>query len=298
MKFESKENIDLEYSLDGGQAFRWWNVDKGYRGVVGTHVYILENNNDFISINVLNKNDDFQKAISTIRNYLSLNNKIDDFVNLWIDDPCIGPSVRGYSGLRVLKQDPWECLFSFICSSTNNVSRIKLNVNDVSILLGEKIFDGKYDFSFPKPEQCIVAGENVFRKIGLGFRSKYVIDAARKILDGSIILNELKSIEYLEARDKLMTINGVGGKIADCVLAFSLDKKESFPVDRHILRALIKWYGLPKNIMPEQAAIWARKRFGRHSSLANQYIFHRERLSSRYHMWGGKHRDLIIDEDK
>ena len=223
---------------------------------------------------------------------------MEDFINSWSDDPCIGPSIRGYEGLRILRQDPWECLFSFICSSTNNASRIKLNVTDASIHLGKKIHDGINDYSFPEPEECYNAGEKKFREIGLGFRSKYVVDASKKILDNIINLEDLRSAEYLEAREKLMLINGVGEKIADCVLAFSLDKKESFPVDRHILRALIKWYGLPKTTNPAEASNWARKRFGKYSSLANQYIFHRERLSSRYRMWGDKHKYLVIKEDE
>ncbi len=298
MKFRLKENINLKYSLDGGQAFRWWDYKNTYRGVVGNNVYQLVNNKSSLNIGILNQTDDVHKAKDSIYKYLSIGLNMEDFINSWSDDPCIGPSIRGYEGLRILRQDPWECLFSFICSSTNNASRIKLNVTDVSRHLGKRIHVGINDYSFPEPEECYNAGENTFREIGLGFRSKYVVDASKKILDNIINLQDLRTMEYLEAREKLMLINGVGEKIADCVLAFSLDKKESFPVDRHILRALIKWYGLPESTNPAEASKWARKRFGKYSSLANQYIFHRERLSSRYRMWGDKHKYLVIKEDE
>ena len=97
--------------------------------------------------------------------------------------------------------------------------------------------------------------------------------------------------------DELLKIHGVGRKIADCILAYSLDKSDSFPVDRHVLSGLIKWYGLPEKTNPVVASDFARKKFGDLSSYAQQYIFHRQRLASRALLWGGRHKSLAIDND-
>ena len=295
--FFLKEDVDLQHSLDGGQAFRWWKNEKGYRGVIGRCVVNLCTTSDGIYVQYLNPFLSINKIRKTVNRYLGLEYDLIDFTKKWGSDPCIGPSIRGYRGLRVLKQDPWECLFSFICSSTNNAARIKLNITNVAVQLGENLHTGTKDFAFPDPYVCASAGEEFFRNIGLGFRAKYVIDAARKISDGSLDLYKLRDTSYLEAREKLMTINGVGGKIADCVLAFSLDKPESFPVDRHILRAIVRWYGIPKNTTAERGADWGRTKFGKYSSVANQYIFHRERLERRANLWGGKHTDLVVNDE-
>jgi|TARA_B100001971_G_C18239960_1_gene570063 N-glycosylase/DNA lyase len=297
LTFVIKDDFDLQHSLDGGQAFRWWKNEKGYRGVIGRCVVNLCATGDGVSVEYLNPFLSIDTLTKTVNQYLGLEYDLIEFKKKWGSDPCIGPSIRGYRGLRVLKQDPWECLFSFICSSTNNAARIKMNITNVAVQLGEKLHTGTKDFAFPDPYVCASAGEGFFRNIGLGFRAKYVVDAARKVSDGSLDLYRLRDIGYLEAREKLMTINGVGGKIADCVLAFSLDKRESFPVDRHILRAIVKWYGISKNTTPEKGADWGRKKFGKHSSVANQYIFHRERLERRANLWGGKHTDLVVNDE-
>jgi len=200
--------------------------------------------------------------------------------------------------LRVLRQDPWECLFSFITSSTSNIPRIKLNVGSAAEKLGFSIGPEPRDVMFPEPEIVAEAGEQFLRDLGFGFRAKYLAPAAEAIASGRLKLCDLREASYKDAREELIALHGVGEKVADCVLAFSLDKPESFIVDRHILRALHKWYDLPEKANLSFAADWARDFFGEHAALANQYMFHRERLARRASEWGGTHVERALPEDE
>lgn len=289
--------VDVAATLDGGQAFRWWpEKNGGYRGVVGRRTVVVTGNVDGVTVTPVDGGGTSGLAHS-ISDYLGPDQDLVGFKMRFADDPCIGPALRGYSGLRVLRQDPWECLFSFICSSTSNIPRIKLNVGAVAEKLGYATGTGARDFTFPEPEIIAEAGEQFLRDLGLGFRAKYLVPAAEAVASGQLRLTDLREASYKDARAALTELKGVGEKVADCVLAFSLDKPESFAVDRHILRALHKWYGVPEKASLTYAADWARDYFGEHAALANQYMFHRERLARRAADWGGSHTGRALPED-
>jgi N-glycosylase/DNA lyase len=236
--------------------------------------------------------------VDTVRTYLGLRTDLDALRAVYAQDPCIGPAITGFAGLRLLRQDPWECLSAFICSSTSNIPRIKLNVGSVARDLGRKVGPGEADYAFPEPEAVAAAGEMRLRELGLGFRAKFLAPAAEAVASGKLDLHALRTANYYEARAALVSLNGIGEKIADCVLAFSLDKPQAFPVDRHIKRALEKWYGLPEGMSNTKAADWARERFGDTGAIAQQYMFHRERLSRRAESWGGRHVASALPEDR
>ncbi len=289
--------IDLEATLDGGQAFRWWRQQDGaYRGVVGRRVVTIIEADGGLLIRPADGKDSSGLGRS-LSDYLGQGQDLDGFRARFAEDPCLGPALRGYSGLRLLRQDPWECLFSFICSSTSNIPRIKLNVGAVSEMLGFLIGPEPHDVTFPEPEAIAECGEQFLRDLGLGFRAKYLVPAAEAVASGELKLSVLREAPYAEARNALTELHGVGEKVADCVLAFSLDKPESFIVDRHILRALHRWYDVPEKASLTYAANWARDYFGEHAALANQYMFHRERLARRATEWGGAHISRALPED-
>ena len=289
--------VDVEATLDGGQAFRWWRQqDAAYRGVVGRRVVTIIEADGGLLIRPADGKDSSGLGRS-LSDYLGHDQDLDGFRARFADDPCLGPALRGYSGLRVLRQDPWECLFSFICSSTSNIPRIKLNVGAVAEMLGFLIGPDSHDVTFPEPEAIAECGEQFLRDLGLGFRAKYLVPAAEAVASGELNLSVLREAPYAEARNALTELHGVGEKVADCVLAFSLDKPESFIVDRHILRALHRWYDVPEKASLTYAANWARDYFGEHAALANQYMFHRERLARRATEWGGAHISRALPED-
>ena len=294
------EPIALTATLDGGQAFRWWQADQNddsmFRGVIGDSLLVLSECDGGVEVTVLDDGP-VSDALGKIADYLNASVDLGEFRQRFADDPCIGPAVRGYAGLRLLRQDPWECLVSFICSSTSNVPRIKLNVGGVAAAIGRRIGPSETDFEFPTASAMADAGEPRLRELGLGFRAKYVAGASQLAARGDLDLMALRGQSYGDAKERLMGINGVGEKIADCVLAFSLDKPEAFPVDRWTRRALEKWYGLPPKLNNVAAGELARNHFGRYGAIAQQYMFHRERLAGRAASWGGVHKDHALPED-
>ena len=292
--------VALAATLDGGQAFRWWQVGPGdesaFRGVIGDRLLRLSECDGGVEVTALDAGP-MPDALGKTADYLSAGADLVEFNQAFAGDPCIGPAVRGYAGLRLLRQDPWECLVSFICSSTSNVPRIKLNVGAVAAAIGRRIGPSDADFEFPTPLAVAGLGERRLRDLGLGFRARYVTIAAELAARGDLDLMALRGQSYGDAKERLVGIHGVGEKIADCVLAFSLDKPEAFPVDRWTRRALEKWYGLSPRLNNSAAGEWARDHFGRYGAIAQQYMFHRERLAGRAASWGGAHNARALPED-
>lgn len=293
--------LDIQATLDGGQAFRWWEVDgsegTAFDGVIGEVAVRISESASGIEV-IVRGGEPGSGFSDQVSDYLGLSADLDALRGQFAEDECIGPAIKGFTGLRLLRQEPWECLTSFICSSTSNIPRIKLNVGSVARDLGKKIGPDAADYAFPTPDAVAEAGEQRLRELGLGFRAKYLAPAAEAVASGNLDLYALRSASYIEARDALVALHGIGEKIADCVLAFSLDKPEAFPVDRHIKRALEKWYGLPEGMNNTKAADWARERFGNTGAVAQQYMFHRERLSHRAESWGGRHVASALPEDR
>lgn len=168
-------------------------------------------------------------------------------------------------GMRILRQDPWEALCSFILSQNNNIKRIKGLVSRLCEHFGEPM-DGGYDF--PKPEALAGLSEADLAPVRCGFRAAYVLDAARRVANGEINFEQLKFLPMEEARKMLMTIKGVGPKVAECALLYGLHRLDAFPVDVWIRRAMDKLY---PNTVPEQ--------FGEYAGIAQQYLFHYCRMN-------------------
>ena len=269
--------IDLTATLDGGQAFRWWAEDDGYRGVIGGRVLRLSPAKGGAEVRALDGKV-VSPALSTLREYLGLDDDMDALRARHADDEVLTSAVDAHPGLRLLRQDPWECLIGFICSATSNVNRIKVDVASIAKEFGDPIGTGERDYAFPAPADLAEADVGKLRALGLGFHARYVVAAIRRATDGGLNLERLCEMSYLCARAQLTTLEGVGEKIADCVLAFSLGKGEAFPVDRWVRRAMEGRYGLPEAMSNSSMGEWARQHFGQDAAYANQYLFHRERL--------------------
>ena len=177
-------------------------------------------------------------------------------------------AIKAGDGIRILRQEKWETLCSFIISQNNNISRIKKIIASLSAELGEPTKCGK-GYTFPTPQAIFGAGEERLRKLGLGFRAGYVLSAAEMIYCGKLDLEEVEKADFEQARDMLIAIKGVGPKVAACALLFGFGKGEAFPEDVWIKRSLLRF---PDGFSPAV--------FGKNAGLAQQYLFYYERYGN------------------
>ena len=280
--------LDLAATLESGQAFRWTR-EEGQSGqgtwfcgiVLGNQVWLRQAPG---GVECTSEPGPDSVVAPLIRDYIRLDDDLPEIYSVLERDDRIRGGIDRFRGMRVLRQDPWECLVSFICSANNNIPRITRNVGDIASAFGSPILDGTSGVNaFPSAEQLAEAGEAALRELGLGFRAKYVAAAAERVSQSQIDLYSLREASYQEALDALVELPGVGDKIANCVLLFSLDKLEAFPVDVWIDRALREWYFSPsgETVPRVRMRAWAQERFGRYAGYANQYLFHQRRMEGR-----------------
>ena len=267
------EPFDLEQTLDGGQAFTWFLSDEGvYRGVLGQQVLSISSDGQGVSVSW--DDDALERDVQEkVNDYLMANASATELRRALSSEPGFGEYVAEMPLIRVMRQAPWECLAAFICSQNSNIPRIKQMVASVA-RLGKRIEKEEWAYEFPEINVVADAGETHLRSVGLGYRGKHLDLAAKALVSwGDNGLTQLRDIPYHDAKDALMELQGVGPKVADCVLAYSLDKGEAFPVDVHVRRAAIRLYGLDENIKNDAVGEWARDRFGEYAAWAQLYMF-------------------------
>jgi N-glycosylase/DNA lyase len=277
--------FDLDFSLCCGQVFRWRKIDGWWYGVVGEHVVKIRQCGDQLEFENIHR--------EFVQNYFGLNDDLAKIKSCVGKDDYVRSALQRFEGLRIVRQLPWECLISFICATYKSIAAIELMLKKLSIKYGEKqVFDGLDFFTFPTIERLANASENGLQECGLGYRAKYVQKTAKKILDETINLEYLKALTYFEGRKALLEFSGVGLKVADCVLLFSLEKMEAFPVDVWVKRVILNHYAnqLPSEMVKKmqrhdsltnseytKIGDFARSYFGRYAGYAQEYLFHFER---------------------
>ena len=274
--------LDLANTLRSGQAFRWRFDGGWHQGVVfGNVVRIRQSAN---GLEFTTHPDDESYLEPLLRDYLGLGVDLDRVYASLSSDRRLRQAIARYSGMRILRQDPWECLVSFICSSASNIPRITRNIESICASLGRPLgTGGQALYTFPTPRELTDAGPRRLRRLGLGYRAEYLADTARTIAEGRLDLMTLREAPYEDALTELTALAGVGDKVANCVLLFSLDKPDAFPVDVWVQRALQEWYldGSERKLSKLNMRLWARDRFGPHAGYANQYLFHARRVQGR-----------------
>lgn len=274
--------LDLASTLHSGQAFRWRLEDGWFHNVLFNN--IIKTRQVGEGVEFLCCPDDESAIAPLFRDYLRLDDDLETIGASISKGEQISAAVSRYRGLRILRQEPWECLVSFICSANSNIPRIAANVEDMASSFGRAVeMDGLVRSAFPSPGALADAGEQKLRDLGLGFRAKYVAGAAERISRGDVDLYSLREASYEDALEALTALPGVGDKVGNCVLLFSLDKPEAFPVDVWIDRALREWYPevVEKKLTRKAMRPWAQELFGKHAGYANQYIFHGRRLQDK-----------------
>ena len=266
--------VNIDDTINSGQVFLWKKFDSKWYGINGKNILVLEDKLDIKSKNIHNFfrfDDDFQK----IKRQLS-------------KDDIMKKAIKNFPGMRILRQDPFQCYISFIISSNSNIPNIQTRLQKLSRKFGEKIIrDDKEFFLFPKPEKLANASITDIARCGLGYRSKYVKKAAIAVNEGTIDFSSLKKQDYQEARDSLCQVFGIGKKVADCILLFSLDKLEAVPLDRWVLRILQKYYS--KEFQISTKTITEKtydelhdkivEHFGKYAGYGQQFLFKNERES-------------------
>ena len=216
-----------------------------------------------------------------LADYLSLDTDLERIYRLACrrQSPGIAAIAR-YQGMRVLRQDPWECLICFLCTAASNIPRITRNIESICQTYGQPLGDGAAArHSFPTPEQLAAAGETELRALGLGYRAAFLSSVARSIAAGDLDLHALREAPYEVALEALLSLHGVGDKVANCVLLFALDQPAAFPVDTHVAQRLREWYPACARLKPVQMRAWGQEHFGPHAGYANHYLFHDRRLA-------------------
>ena len=283
-----------------GQDFRWHKLDDGrYSVVLSGHLIHIRQEGQVLKYTT----DTGSNLNGLLSPYFRLCDPIDKiYASISACDDQVAKLVdRYHPGLRLLRQDPWECTVAYICSP-QGIHWIERNLEDVAQELGDPIeLEGKVRLTFPSPEKVWRFGPRAFERLQFRFPDipKYIISAAERICTHALDLGELKCLSYTELTWQLMDkhsasrkpANGIGPKVADCIALFALDKMEAFPVDRHIGRALAKLYDdcppVPENSQRgltdkeyRDIANWARKRFGKYACYVNQLLFHKQRLGN------------------
>ena len=264
VKITNIKDLDLEQTLDCGQSFRWKKQNDGsFKGVAYNKSVSMNMQGDTLYIDNATE-EDFEKIW---KNYLDLDL---DYGKIRKDISKIHPVLKDAAkyapGIRILQQEPYEALCTFIISQNNNIKRIKGIVERLCESFGEQLPDGEY--TFPKAEVIAQLTEEDLSPLRAGFRNKYIIDGAKKVASGEVNLDICKTLPYEEARAELMKIKGVGVKVADCTLLFGMHRIEAFPVDVWMRRAMEK-------LFPDMKA----EDFGKYAGIAQQYIFHYSRMN-------------------
>ncbi len=209
-----------------------------------------------------------------IRRYFALDLNLPEVLSSINVDMQVHQAICRHRGLRVLRQDGWETLASFICASFNNIKRIEGMLERLCQAYGEPVaLNGFRGFSFPRPEAVAGASERRLRSLGLGYRAPYLKATARLVADGGLPAEHLRRVGYDAAKQALLGCEGVGDKVADCVALFGFEKYEAFPIDVWMERAM-RYYFRHRRMTRQRLHAYARRHFGPYAGYAQQYLYH------------------------
>lgn len=270
---EEVEDFELPHIFECGQCFRWNKEDDGsYTGVALGKVINLKKEGD----NVYIDNTNYSEFMDVWHDYFDLKRDYGDIKEKLseIDDTMLTSTNFGY-GIRILKQDEWETLVSFIISANNRIPMIKRAIEALSKNYGEYIgqYKGRDHYSFPKAERLYNLDVDDIMFSGIGFRGKYILSAAKLIVQDGVDIYGLKNLSTEKARERLMKFPGIGPKVSDCIMLFSMDKDDAFPIDIWVKRVMEYFY-IPEGTSLKKIQQFAQNKFGSLAGFAQQYLFY------------------------
>lgn len=266
-------DYDLASTLSSGQAFRWRQLDQSSIGVIGRHWVRLSSDRTSIIAETAEVVSDW----SWLTEYLQIETDLGPILRGFPDDEPMRAAINACRGLRLLQQDPWECLASFICSSTKQIVQIQQIVSLLCERFGERVTTPPGDapaHAFPPATALARVSEVELRACKMGFRAPYLLKAAQQVAQGELDLASLHEMPVELARERLIQLPGVGRKIADCVLLFACGFQSAFPVDVWVMKALRELYFRRRQVKLKRLHRFSAEYFGPHGGYAQQYLFH------------------------
>ncbi len=288
----AKTPFSLDYTLSCGQTFRWEKRGEWWLGVVNqTAVKIKQKKGTLeFSSSSSDVNSDF------LWHYFRFDDDLPSVYSKIMKDGYVRKAVKQFHGLRLIRQEPWECLISYLCAQNKNIPAIKQMIFNLCKRFGSPIkFGGEEFYSFPKPQALMKANLAELRLCKLGYRAENVLKTAKLVHKSEFDLEALKTTPYEEAKENLLKLPGVGPKVADCILLFSFEKLEAFPIDVWMKRIILEYYSqffepkfaskmkAKKGLTPrEYQTIYAfgRKYFGDYLGYAQEYLYHYQRCQA------------------
>lgn len=295
---KSLNSLNPEITVNSGQMFLWENYKNSWYGVYKSHIlkFSLDHKNsskgtyDHLYFDSLPELDNWQQLVF----------RLDDDVNYisscLTNDNMISQLFKKYSGLWLMRQDPFQCMISFACSSNTNIPMIRRMLKNLCRKFGiKREIDEKKFFTFPTTKSLAKASINELCSCGIGYRAKTIKSLTEKIIIGTLNIEELSRCKYDEAKEKLLGIYGIGNKLADCILLFSLEKTEAFPIDVWIARSIYSYYRALLNqesfkldikstkLSPNKYNLLSkimRQHFGKYAGYAQQYLYYHMRCSA------------------
>ena len=253
--------FDLHHTLGNGQVFRWTRDGDWWQGVVGSHSLRLRQDGERIYA-------EGDASESFLRRYLRLDDDLEAIYEDISRDDCISDLIDRFRGMRLIRQDVWECSASYLLASFSHVPRIKMMIEALCRTYGRRLPDGRY--AFPTPEE-IAEGSGDIKTCRLGYRADWIRCYARSVMNGEFDLERLKGMDYVSAHAYLRSVKGIGDKVADCIALFSLDHLQACPVDVRIARAMRDIYGISGTY--KKVSAHARGHFGRYAGYAQEYLY-------------------------
>ncbi len=267
-------NVDL--TIESGQVFLWNKVKGSWYGIEG---------NSVIKVSRSNNGLDYSSYPETIdcKRFFGLEDDLHYIYKTISKDAVMKDALSKLVGLRIMRQNPYQCLISFMCATNTSISMIKRMLTNMSINFGKKIEYDNFEFhGFPEPKELADASINELCMCSVGYRAEFIKRAARAVLDRKIDFDYLKHTNYNNAKKELMDVLGIGQKVADCILLFSLEKTDSFPIDVWIARTIMKYYSHmfeeleSEKITPKvykKISSRMREYFGAYAGYAQQYLY-------------------------
>jgi N-glycosylase/DNA lyase len=249
-------DFHLDHTIESGQIFAYEPEDGGYRIIDGEQTFWVKQEGDSLLFTGTTE--------SFVRKYFRLDEDHQEILLALEKHKQLAEAIRSYRGLRLIRQDPWQCTVGFLCSQNSNIPRIKNNIRFLINTFG----NGK----FPSPSSI---DQQRITEARLGYREQYIVETSKLV--NKEFFERLRTLPYEDAKEALMTLPGVGPKVADCILLFSLDHLNAFPVDVWIANVMKELFPSCRGKTPAKIAAYAQRKFGAHAGYAQQYLYHWKR---------------------